>query len=400
MKLKRWIPAVAGTIVLLFAGLVYAWSTLSVPIAQEFPQWLEAQRALTFTILIICFCLGGLLNGMVAKRVKPHWSLIASALLFLAGFLISARIRTPLALHWSFGVCSGLAAGLAYNTVIGTVGKWFPDKPGLISGILLMGFGFSAFLVGKAFQAWTPETVGAWRTSFLVLGIAVSAMILLCAPLIRRPGPDYGVKALKKGQSAQDYTAGQMLRTGRFWIFYFWAAVLTACSLALISQGSGMAAEVGSTVSAADIATTVGLISIFNGVGRVASGWLFDKIGRKATIHAINLSFAAATGFLIAALLTGIYPLLVIGFVFTGLAYGGIPPVVAAYTSAAFGQKHYAVNYPLTVTNMVPASVGSAMAGALFDATGTFLSCCWLMVAMTIVGVILSLTLNAAERKI
>ena len=68
MKMNRWIPAIAGTIILLFAGLVYAWSTMSVPIAQEYPQWLEAQRALTFTLLIIFFCLGGLVNGMIAKK--------------------------------------------------------------------------------------------------------------------------------------------------------------------------------------------------------------------------------------------------------------------------------------------------------------------------------------------
>lgn len=399
MKMNRWIPAIAGTIILLFAGLVYAWSTMSVPIAQEYPQWLEAQRALTFTLLIIFFCLGGLVNGMIAKKVRPHWSLVASALLFLLGFLVSSRIRSPLTLHLSFGVCCGIAAGLAYNTVIGTVGKWFPDKPGLISGILLMGFGFSAFLVGKAYQAWTPEVTGAWRVSFVVLGAAVCVVTLLCAPLIRRPGPDYAVKALKKTQSAEDYTTGRMIRTGRFWVFYFWSAVLTASSLALISQGSGMAAEVGSGVSAANIATTVGLLSIFNGAGRVLSGWLFDRIGRKHTMNVVNGFFVLATALLMAALLTHVYALLVVGFIFVGLAYGGIPPITAAYTNAAFGRKHYPVNYPLAVTNMVPASVGSTIAGALFDATGTFLSCCWMMVALTILGIALSLILTAAERK-
>jgi len=319
--------------------------------------------------------------------------------LFLLGFLASARIRTPLTLHISFGVCCGLAAGLAYNTVIGTVGKWFPDKPGLISGILLMGFGFSAFLIGKLYQAWTPETIGAWRTSFVILGIAICAATLLCTPLISRPVSEYAVKAQKEVQAAEEYTTGRMLCSGRFWLFYLWTAVLTASSLALISQSSGMAAEVGNDVSPAAIATTVGLISIFNGVGRVLSGWLFDRIGRKHTMNVVNLLFALATVLLMAALMTRVYGLLVIGFITMGLAYGGIPPITAAYTSAAFGQKHYAVNYPVTVTNMVPASVGSTIAGALFDATGTFLSCCWMMMALTVLGVVLSLFLTAAERK-
>lgn len=399
MKQKRWIPAVAGTVILLFAGLVYAWSTLSVPIAQEFPNWTEAQRAMSFTLVIVFFCLGGLANGVITKKVKPHWSLAASAVLLLIGFLLGAATKNPLSLHLSFGVCCGTAAGLAYNTVLGTVGKWFPDKPGLISGILLMGFGFSAFLVGKAYQAWTPEVIGAWRTSFVVLGVAVCAVTLLCAPLIRRPGAEYAGKALKNEQSSEDYTAGRMVRSVRFWLYYFWSAVLTASSLALISQGSGMAAEVGTTVSPASIATTVGLLSIFNGVGRVLSGHLFDRIGRKHTMNVVNGFFVLATVLLMTALLTQIYTLLVLGFVFAGLGYGGIPPITSAYTNAAFGQKHYPVNYPIAVTNMVPASVGSTIAGALFDATGSFLSCCWMMVILTILGIALSLILTAAERK-
>lgn len=399
MKLKRWIPAAAGTIILLFAGLVYAWSTLSVPITQEFPDWTQAQRALSFTLMIIFFCLGGLVNGVITTKVKPHWSLAASAALFLLGFLLGASLKNPLSLHLSFGVCCGMAAGLAYNTVMGTVGKWFPDKPGLISGILLMGFGISAFLVGKIYQAWTPEVIGAWRTSFAVLGAAVCAVTLICAPLVRRPGPEYAGKALKNEQSAEDYTAGRMVRSVRFWLYYFWSAVLTASSLALISQGSGMAAEVGTGVSASNIATTVGLLSIFNGIGRVLSGHLFDRIGRKHTMNVVNGFFVLATVLLMAALLTHVYGLLVVGFVFVGLAYGGIPPITSAYTGAAFGRKHYAVNYPIAVTNMIPASVGSTIAGALFDATGSFLSCCWMMALLTVLGITLSIVLTVLERK-
>jgi len=76
-------------------------------------------------------------------------------------------------LYLSFGVLCGLASGFSYNAVMSSISRWFPDKQGLISGILLMGFGIGAFLIGKLYQAFTPDTTGAWRTSFLVLGGAI-----------------------------------------------------------------------------------------------------------------------------------------------------------------------------------------------------------------------------------
>ena len=126
---SRWIYVAVGCVVLLFSGLVYAWSVLSGPIAAEFPRWTTAQLSLTFTIVMSFFWI--------------------SALLFLAGFLLTAGMRSLPMLYVGFGVVCGLASGFSYNAVLGTVGAWFPDKQGLVSGILLMGFGLSSYLIGK-----------------------------------------------------------------------------------------------------------------------------------------------------------------------------------------------------------------------------------------------------------
>ena len=146
---SRWIYVAVGCVVLLFSGLVYAWSVLSGPIAAEFPHWSTAQLSLTFTIVMSFFCLGGLTCGALSARISPRIFLWISALLFLAGFLLTARMRSLPMLYVGFGVVCGLASGFSYNAVLGTVGAWFPDKQGLVSGILLMGFGLSSFLIGK-----------------------------------------------------------------------------------------------------------------------------------------------------------------------------------------------------------------------------------------------------------
>lgn len=111
----------------------------------------------------------------------------------------------------------GLGSGLSYNAVMSTMVRWFPDRPGLISGVLLMGFGGGSFLIGKLYQAWTPAGVGGWRTSFLVLGIVCFAVLAVCSFFFVAPGADFTAPAGKGDNAvsrpaAADVTPGQMLK--------------------------------------------------------------------------------------------------------------------------------------------------------------------------------------------
>lgn len=151
-QLNRWVYAIVGVIVLLFAGLVYAWSVLSTPIGAEFTGWTKAQLSLTFTLVMILFCIGSLLCGLLAGRLSAKNAVRLGAVLFLAGFFIASRCQSPLTLYLGFGVLCGLGSGLSYNAVMSTMVRWFPDRPGLISGVLLMGFGGGSFLIGKLYQ--------------------------------------------------------------------------------------------------------------------------------------------------------------------------------------------------------------------------------------------------------
>ena len=153
--LNRWFYALVGVIVLLLAGLIYAWSTMSKSIG-AYTGWNAAQLSTAFTLAMVFFCIGCLIAGIYARRVHPKHYVRLSGILFLAGFMLVGFFgggeSLPL-LYLGFGVFGGLGAGFAYNAVMSTISAWFPDKQGMISGILLMGFGFSAFLVGKIFAA-------------------------------------------------------------------------------------------------------------------------------------------------------------------------------------------------------------------------------------------------------
>lgn len=393
-KCSRWGYALAGFAALFCCGVIYAWSVLSAPIAAEFPLWTKAQLSMTFTITIIFFCLGCMLGGSLSSRIDPRVYILASAVLFLVGFRLTAAVQGIAVLYIGFGIVSGTAAGIGYNAVMSTITKWFPDRQGLISGILLMGFGLSAFVTGKLYQALTPDTAEGWRASFRVMSLVLAAVLAICAPFFRRPDATFLKSAAKKksgaGSMAPEITTGEMLRKGQFWLYYLWTVLLSAAGLALVSQANGSAVEVGPSTSAGTVATVVGLISVFNALGRVASGILYDKRGCGVTMHTVSALFLVTGAVLMLALSLRCFPLLILGFILGGLFYGGVPPVNSAFISSHYGQKHYALNFSVINTNMVFASFGSTAAGALFDASGSYFATYLFMTALALTGIVIT----------
>lgn len=402
-QLNRWVYAIAGVIVLLFAGLVYAWSVLSTPIAAEFTAWTKAQLSLTFTLVMIFFCIGSLLCGLLSGRLSAKNAVRLGAALFLAGFFLASRCHSPLTLYLGFGVLCGLGSGLSYNAVMSTMVRWFPDKPGLISGVLLMGFGGGSFLIGKLYQAWTPADVGGWRISFLVLGVVCFVVLAVCSFFFVAPGADFTAPAGKGGRAVaaplEDCKPTVMLRRPAFWLFYIWAIAVSAAGLALISQASGIVWEISADQTASSVATIVGLISICNAVGRVLFGGVFDKYGRSLSMQLVNVLFVAASGVLLAALGSRSVPLVIAGFMVGGLAYAGVTPSCSAFCRAYFGPTHYPVNFPLIVSNLIFASFGSTISGALYDASGSYNSTFFLIIGLAAAGVLCSLAISAIDRK-
>ena len=399
MKQNRWIPVIAGSLIFLFTGMVYAWGTFSLSISQEFPQWTQAQLSLTFSLVWTFFCLGGILSGMIAGRIKPTYTLLTCGVLFLVSFLLTANTHSLYMLYFAFGVLGGLVTGVAYNTVLASVSKWFPGKPGLCSGILLTSFGFSSFLIGNTYQALTPPEIGAWRTSFTVLGMVVAAVLVLCAPFIRLPGPDFQEKAKEKKQSVADQTPAQMLRSPQFWLFYLWATLLVGCGSSLVSHSNRFAMESSTLTAPAASALASSLIAVCNGSSRPIFGWIFDRFGKRTAMLAANGGFALASLLLIAALRLSSFPLVVTGFVVCGIAYGGMPPCVSAFIGATYGQKHYPINFSIYNTNLIFATLGSTLTGALYDATGSYRAFSLVFLLLIAVGFLLIFAITALDRK-
>jgi OFA family oxalate/formate antiporter-like MFS transporter len=355
-KRIRWGYAGMGVVILLFLGLIYAWSVFRVPLEQEF-GWAKSETSITFSISMMMFCLGGLASGVVTGKRGPRFTLICCAVFLAIGFIAASRISSLLGIYITYGGFCGFGVGLGYNATISTVLKWFPDKQGLVSGIALMGFGFGGMVLGTL-GASMITTLG-WRTTFMYFGIAFGIIMIAGAFLLRSAKEDFLSKLSTQGKHkafcVENIDYHQMLRRKNFWLYFIWAIILSAGGLAILNISTSYAGTfLGDNLTQA--AAIAGIISIANGIGRVIFGGVFDLKGYRFTMFAVCATFIAAGVLLILAEMTTNIYLLSIAFLVVGLAYAGVVPTNSAYIAYFFGQKNYSLNFSLINLNLIFAS--------------------------------------------
>ena len=396
----RWLYLVIGVIAMLFAGIIYAWSILKAPFASEF-GWTTSNLALNFTLTMTFFCVGGFLGARLAKRLGYKLTIIISGILAALGFILTSFLGggSVVLLYLTYGLLAGLGIGIAYNVLIATVSSWFPDKKGLCSGCLMMGFGASALILGNLAASMMEGAMG-WRTTYLILGIALGVVLVIAGLLLKRPGTDVVLPQPKAAKAAskenfepRDFTTGEMLRRPSFWMAFLCLVFLTAVGSSVISFAKDLALSVG---AAASLATTlVGVLSICNGLGRIITGAVFDAMGRRFTMIAASVITVVAAGITLLAVSIVSLPLCIVGLCLTGISYGTSPTVSSAFTSAFYGQKYFSTNFSIVVFNMMFASFIATGASSLLVSSGGYVVPFIMLLALTV----LSLVLNLCIRK-
>lgn len=395
--LVRWPRLLIGAVMMLFAGVIYAWSILKTPLSEEF-GWSASTLALNFTLTLSFFCTGGLVGSVLTKRMAPRWALLLAAALVLLGFYLSSRLTgSVLMLYLSYGCLAGLGIGIVYNVVISATNAWFPDQKGLCSGVLMMCFGISSLLLGKVAEALF-ESVG-WRSTYLFLGIGIAAILAVCGFAIRAPEPRTVFPAPKKMRDsaeasfeAKDYTTSEMVRRFPFWRFFLFSILTSAVGSSVISFARDLALSVG---AAASLATTlVGVLSLCNGLGRVLCGVIFDALGRKKTMVIANLITIAAPALVLIAVSAKSLPLCVAGLCMTGIAYGCSPTISAAFISAFYGIKHFSSNYSLANMMLVPSAFVATLSNSLLVSTGSFTAPFVMLLCFASLALLLNLSIR------
>ena len=363
---------VTGTLMLVFLGTIYAWSYFKAALGDIFPMWNQKQLSLTFTIMMILFALGGLLGGKLTKTIRHRYlAMISGFLLFLGFFVISfLPVDKPdlslILLYIFYGGCTGFGVGIGYNAVLSGVNSWFPDKDGLISGILLTGFGLGSLIIGNVADVMLGH-MGLFST-FRILGIACGVVVIGGSLLLRAPDADTVLppaKAKAAVPGGRDYTTSEMIRRPTFWIYFLWNLCMSATGMLVINNAASIALYFGA-------AATVGLlVSIFNSGGRLAIGWSMDKLGWKATMFIANGVIIAAGVLMVLGNSADLFPLVLLGMLMAGVCYGGGVTIQASLVRSFYGSKNYAVNFSTCNLVSIPAAIiGPMISAALVDAAG------------------------------
>ena len=394
----RWLYLAVGVIALLFAGIIYGWSILKAPLADEF-GWTPDQLALNFTLTMSFFCLGGFIGGNLSRKAGVRLTLILGGIIACAGFALTSRLSGNVAmLYVSYGGLAGLGIGFAYTTIISTVNAWFPDKKGLCSGALMMGFGISALVIGKAADALINSSVG-WQTTFLILGIALGVVLVVAGLILKLPAPDVKLPqpekkagAASEDFEARDFTPGQMIRRFTFWRAFVCMVFLAAVGNTVISFARDLSISVG---AAEGLATTlVGVLSVCNGLGRIATGAIFDKLGRRKTMLLANIVTIAAAGVTLLSVFTRSVPLCVVGLCVTGFSYGSCPTISSAFTSAFYGSKNFSINFSIMNFNLMGASLMATLSSMLYTGSGGYAAPFVLLLALSVAALVLNLSVR------
>ena len=369
---NRWVIAMAGVVMQIALGAVYAWSVFRIPLTRTF-GWTIPQVTLTFTIAIFVLGFAAFAGGLWMRRSGPRMVAIAAGTFYGVGVFLASLTNGRLWwLYLSYGLLGGIGLGLGYIVPVATLVKWFPDRRGMITGIAVAGFGMGALLAAPIATRLIAD-VGPLRT-FAVFGVVYFVAVTGAGLVLQNPPegyspPGWQPPANQQQRVARAYTLGQALRS---WQWYgLWALLFlnTTAGIAIISQAAPMAQEIA-RVSADRAARMVGIISIANGAGRFLWAWLSDFVGRRVVFLLM---------FPIQALVFFALPSVQDFASFTALAcvillcYGGGFGTMPAFAADYFGAEHVGSIYGLMLTAWGVAGVlGPTLIATLRQSSGHY----------------------------
>lgn len=395
----RWLILAVGVVTMLFAGIIYAWSIIKSPFAG---LGFEAEDlAFNFTLTMSFFCIGGLLSTQLVKLLGVRLTIILSGVLAGAGFVLSSLLgggQTVL-LYLTYALMSGLGIGIVYITIISSVNAWFPDRKGLSSGALMMGFGASSLVLGNLADSLFKSDFG-WRNTYILLGVLLAVVLCLSAIFIKRPDSSVTLPEPKKlkGKRAEDFEIKdmkptEMIRRFTFWRAFVFLICITAVGSSVISFSKDFILSFDGEKAA--LATTmVGVFAICNGLGRIITGAVFDALGRKFTMLAASLLTVLAAGITLLSSVIGSLPLAIVGICLIGMSYGTSPTVSSAFTASFYGNKHFASNLGVMNFNLMCASFTATLCANILKATGGYIAPFILLVSLAAVSFALNFTIR------
>ena len=407
---KRWIILTASCLINLCIGSLYAWSVFAGPMAEHLSS--TAGTVLTAADLAIVFTLANsvgpitlISGGSINDRLGPKWVIFAGGIVFGLGMIISGMASGMTTLLIGYGLGCGLGMGLVYGCTISNSVKFFPDKRGLIGGIATASYGISSVLmppvanamIGRMGVQWTFRTLG---TVFLIIICGGAFLIEKCPDGFIPTGyvPEKTGSGTAGKAACPDKNWKEMLRDPIFYVMIIMLTCGAVFGLMMISQASPIAQNmIGMSVASATAA--VSILALFNAAGRVAAGYVSDRIGRINTLT-IMLILAVAGLLLLTTAGEGDVAKFYIGVSVVGLCFGAFMGVFPGFTADQFGQKNNSVNYGIMFIGFALAGyAGPTIMSKVLGRTGSYVPAFWIAMALAVVGLLMSVLYRVLRKR-
>ncbi len=365
---SRWLVPPAALCIHLCIGQAYAFSVFNLPLTKLLGinhsapgDWNLKSVGWIFSIAIAVLGASAALFGRWVEDGGPRRAMFAAGLCFGAGFVVSAlgvNLHQLWLVFLGYGVLGGCGLGLGYISPVSTLIKWFPDRPGVATGMAIMGFGGGA-LIASPLSVWlmqrfsTPDHVGVAET-FLVLGAGYFVFMMIGAALVRVPGPHFkpaASPAARKLVSSHDVYVYDAIRTPQFWLLWGVLCMNVTAGIGVLGQASAMSQEIfPGRVTAIAAAGFVGLLSLFNMLGRFFWASTSDVIGRRNTYFCFFILGIVLYALVPSTGAIGSVALFVACFVVILSMYGGGFATIPAYLRDLFGTRYVGAIHGMLIT--------------------------------------------------
>lgn len=372
-QLSRWLILLAGCAVNFSLSGTSAFSIFVSPM-MELTSWSMSSITLSYTLYNLVLCITGIVVGTFAHKWKSWQVIYTGSVLFALGWLVTGFSTSVFMMQFGFGVLSGIGGGFLYNYTVTNVIKWFPDRKGFVSGILL---GCAA--VGPVFCAPVATAVLSSMgvlSAYKVMGCIYGVLLLVMGWMIRVPQDDYKPAGWNPQQGTQvsaasttkDYTWKEMLGTKTFYILY----IILACSCTSYMMMLNAAATIGKEQAGMSVAMatlSVTLLALSNFCGRMLFGTISDRLGRyKTCLLAMCINFAA----MIAMSVTTVAVPFLILMCLVGACGGALLVMFPPITSEQFGVKNSGLNYSIMFSAYSVASLLGPQIAAHYRSLGSY----------------------------
>ena len=381
--LPRFVMALLCSALQVCLGTVYAWSYFQTLLVRQL-GWTFTETAWAFSITIFSLGLSAAWAGAALPKLGPRRLALMGSLMFSGGYVIAGlalHLDNLMLFYFGYGVVGGAGIGLGYVTPVATVAKWFPDRKGLATGVVVMGFGVGALLLSKVLAPLLVlQTRGELPMLFVSLGLIFACILIPTSLLLRDPPPGFAPGGKLAGGGVADALAKAeeaplraCLRSSEFLIMWLVFFFNISAGIAVISFQSSLLQDVWGLADpsleperlAEYGATLIAASSLCNGVGRLLWGLLSDRIGRVRVFRILLASQLLVFGILMTERNPIVFSVLVC---YVLLCFGGGFATVPSFILDVFGSKRMSTIYGAMLTAWAAAGVfGPLYVGWLKD---------------------------------